>query len=122
MSTLAFLFFNLEGVKFMQWLFLVIAGIFEVCWAIGLKYSNGFTKFMPSVFTVFGMITSFYFLSLALKSLSLGTAYAIWTGIGTVGTVILGIVLFKEPVDTVRLVCIVLIITGIIGLKLVAPH
>jgi len=79
-----------------------------------------FTKLVPSVLTVLGMIASFYFLSLALKYLPLGTAYAIWTGIGTVGTVTLGIILFKEPVDIFRLICIGLIITGIIGLKLVA--
>lgn len=97
----------------MQWLFLVIAGLLEVCWAIGLKYSQGFTKLIPSVFTILGMIASFYFLSLALKNLLLGTAYAIWTGIGTVGTVILGIVLFKAPMDTMRLVCIGFIIIGI---------
>ncbi|TCL68555.1 quaternary ammonium compound-resistance protein SugE [Hydrogenispora ethanolica] len=106
----------------MQWLFLVIAGVFEVWWAVGLKYSHGFTKFMPSVFTIFGMIASFYFLSFALKSLPLGTAYAIWTGIGTVGTVILGIVLFKEPIDIIRLICIGLIVVGIIGLKLGSVH
>ena len=106
----------------MQWLFLVIAGLLEVCWAIGLKYSQGFTKLIPSVFTILGMIASFYFLSLALKNLPLGTAYAIWTGIGTVGTVILGIVLFKEPMDTMRLVCIGFIIIGIAGLKLLSSN
>lgn len=106
----------------MQWIFLIIAGFFEVGWALGLKYSEGFTKLMPSVFTVFGMIASFYFLSLALINLPLGTAYAIWTGIGTVGTVILGIVLFNEPVDAIRLICIVIIIIGIVGLRLVSPH
>ena len=106
----------------MQWLFLVIAGFLEVFWAIELKYSQGFTKLVPSVFTVGGMIASFYFLSLALKSLPLGTAYAIWTGIGTVGTVILGIVLFKEPMDIMRLVCIGFIVIGIAGLKLVSPN
>ncbi|MGH4052578.1 MAG: quaternary ammonium compound efflux SMR transporter SugE [Clostridium sp.] len=106
----------------MKWLFLVIAGIFEVFWAIGLKYSQGFAKPIWSVFTVFGMIASFYFLSLALKSLPLGTAYAIWTGIGTVGTVILGIVLFKEPMDAMRLICIGFIIIGIVGLKIVSPN
>ena len=102
--------------------FLVIAGVFEVWWAIGLKYSHGFTRLVPSILTIFGMIASFYFLSLALKSLPLGTAYAIWTGIGTVGTVILGATLFKEPIDTTRLICIGFIIIGIIGLKLVTPH
>lgn len=93
-----------------------------MCWAVGLKYSQGFTKLMPSVFTIVGMIASFYFLSLALKSLPLGTAYAIWTGIGTVGTVILGIILFKEPVDMTRLIFIGFIVIGIIGLKLVSAH
>lgn len=106
----------------MKWLVLVIAGVFEVWWAIGLKYSEGFTKLVPSVLTVIGMIASFYFLSLALKELPLGTAYAIWTGIGTIGTVILGIFLFKEPIDFVRLICIGFILVGIIGLKLVSKH
>lgn len=106
----------------MKWLVLVIAGIFEVWWAVGLKYSEGFTKLFPSVLTVIGMIASFYFLSLALKELPLGTAYAIWTGIGTIGTVILGVFLFKEPIDLVRLVCIGFIVAGIIGLKLVSQH
>jgi quaternary ammonium compound-resistance protein SugE len=106
----------------MKWLELVIAGVFEVWWAIGLKYSEGFTKLVPSVLTVIGMIASFYFLSLALKELPLGTAYAIWTGIGTIGTVILGIFLFKEPIDFVRLICIGFILVGIIGLKLVSKH
>lgn len=106
----------------MQWLLLIVAGFLETGWAIGLKYSQGFTKLVPSVFTILGMIASFYCLSLALKSLPLGTAYAIWTGIGTVGTVILGIVLFKEPIDTMRLVCVGFIIIGIVGLKLVSPH
>lgn len=106
----------------MQWLFLIIAGFLEMGWAIGLKYSQGFTKIVPSVFTISGMIASFYFLSLALKSLPLGTAYAIWTGIGTVGTVILGIVLFKEPIDAMRIVCIGFIIIGIAGLKLLSSN
>lgn len=106
----------------MKWLALVIAGAFEVWWAVGLKYSEGFTKLFPSTLTVIGMIASFYFLSLALKELPLGTAYAIWTGIGTIGTVILGIVLFKEPIDPIRLICIGFIVIGIIGLKLVSQH
>ena len=106
----------------MKWLFLIIAGVCEVGWAAGLKYSQGLTRLVPSILTISGMIASFYFLSLALKELPLGTAYAIWTGIGTVGTVILGIILFKEPIDAIRLVCIGLIVTGIVGLKLVAPH
>lgn len=102
----------------MEWLILFIAGLFEVGWAIGLKYSHGFTQLIPSILTVVGMIASFYFLALSLKHLPLGTAYAVWTGIGTVGTVLLGIVLFKEPVDLIRFVCIALILTGITGLKL----
>jgi quaternary ammonium compound-resistance protein SugE len=106
----------------MKWLLLVIAGLLEVGWAVGLKYSQGFTKLVPSVFTVLGMIASFYFLSLALRSLPLGTAYAIWTGIGAVGTVVLGIILFKEPVDFIRLICIGFIIIGIIGLKISSAH
>ena len=97
----------------MKWLLLVIAGIFEVWWAIGLKYSHGFTKLVPSVLTIVGMIASFYFLSLAIKSLPLGTAYAIWTGIGTIGTVVFGIILFKEPIDIIRLICIGFIVIGI---------
>ncbi len=106
----------------MKWLMLIIAGLFETGWAIGLKYSQGFTKLIPSVFTIVGMIASFYFLSLALKNLPLGTAYAIWTGIGTVGTVALGIILFKEPIDILRLICIGFIVIGIIGLKVVSSH
>lgn len=103
----------------MHWLFLFIAGLFEISWAVGLKFSHGFSQFLPSCFTVIFMIASFYFLALALKSLPLGTAYAIWTGIGTVGTVIFGIILFKEPVTAMRLFCIALIISGITGLKLI---
>ncbi|AMK50446.1 hypothetical protein LF65_06545 [Clostridium beijerinckii] len=106
----------------MTWLMLIVAGLFETGWAIGLKYSEGFTKLIPSVFTIIGMIASFYFLSLVLKSLPLGTAYAIWTGIGTVGTVALGIILFKEPVDIIRLICIGFIVIGIVGLKIVSSH
>jgi len=106
----------------MKWFYLVIAGICEVWWAVGLKYSHGFTRFVPSLLTIAGMAASFYFLSLALKSLPLGTAYAIWTGIGTIGTAILGIILFKEPVDILRILCMGFILTGIIGLKLVSSH
>ena len=106
----------------MKWLMLIIAGLLEMGWAIGLKYSEGFTKLVPSIFTIIGMIGSFYFLSLALKNLPLGTAYAIWTGIGTVGTVTLGIILFKEPFDITRLICIGFIVIGIVGLKVVSPH
>ena len=103
----------------MHWIFLLIAGLFEISWAVGLKFSHGFTQIIPSVLTVIGMVASFYFLALPLKSLPLGTAYAIWTGIGTLGTVIFGIILFKEPVTAMRLVCIALILSGITGLKLI---
>lgn len=106
----------------MEWLYLVIAGTFEVGWAIGLKYSQGFTKTLPSIATIMGMVASFYFLSLSVKSLPIGTAYAIWTGIGTIGTVLLGIVLFKEPINIMRIVCIAVIVSGIIGLKLISGH
>lgn len=104
----------------MQWTYLLIAGLFEISWAIGLKFSHGFTQIIPSILTVAGMIASFYFLALALKTLPIGTAYAIWTGIGTVGTVLLGVILFKEPVTAMRIICIGLILSGITGLKLLA--
>lgn len=106
----------------MHWFYLIVAGIFEVEWAVGLKYSKGFTKLVPSMFTIVGMVASFYFLSLALKSLPLSTSYAIWTGIGTVGTVILGVVLFKESFNIMSVICIILIVSGIVGLKLVSPQ
>lgn len=105
----------------MAWFVLIMAGLFEVGWAIGLKYTNGFTRPVPTLATVAAMAVSFALLGLALKSLPLGTAYAIWTGIGTVGTAILGMLLFHEPVEAARLVCIGLIVVGIIGLKLVTP-
>jgi len=101
----------------MAWLFLTIAGIFEVVWAVGLKYSEGFSRLVPSVITVVSMFVSFYFLSLALKSLPIGTAYAIWTGIGALGTVIFGMILLGEPRDVLRICFLLLIIGGIIGLK-----
>ena len=102
----------------MEWIYLVIAGVLEVIWAISLKYTDGFSKLWPSVFTVCGMIASFYFLAQALKTIPVGTAYAIWTGIGAAGTAILGIILFSEPASLSRLCCIGLIVAGIIGLKL----
>lgn len=104
----------------MAWINLMIAGLFEVSWAIGLKYTDGLTKPLPSVFTIVAMILSFYFLALAVKHLSLGASYAIWTGIGTVGTAILGIILFKEPASVLRFLCIGLILSGITGLKLLS--
>lgn len=102
----------------MGWIYLIIAGVLEIVWAIGLKYTDGWTKLGPSIFTGISMVIGIIFLSFAAKTLPIGTAYAVWTGIGTVGTVILGIILFKEPVDAVRIVCILLIVIGIVGLKL----
>ncbi|MDX1219731.1 quaternary ammonium compound efflux SMR transporter SugE [Sinorhizobium medicae] len=103
----------------MAWFTLLLAGILEIGWAIGLKYTDGFTRLMPTVLTVGSMILSVALLGVAVRSLPLGTAYAVWTGIGTVGTVILGIVLFAEPATAMRLGCIGLIVAGIAGLKLV---
>ncbi|RZT24212.1 MULTISPECIES: quaternary ammonium compound efflux SMR transporter SugE [Fictibacillus] len=104
----------------MAWVYLFVAGIFEIVWAIGLKYTNGFTRLWPSVVTVVGMIISFYYLSQATKVLPIGTAYTIWTGIGAAGAVILGIVLFGEPKTLLRLTFLAFVITGIIGLKITA--
>jgi len=102
----------------MYWLVLFIAGIFEIAWAIGLKYSDGFTKLYPSVFTAISLILSMGLLTYAVKGLPIGTAYTVWTGIGAVGTTILGILLFNEPKDFLRMFFIFLIIVGIVGLKL----
>lgn len=104
----------------MSWIFLFVAGFFEITWAIGLKCSNGFTHVTASVLTVLGMIASFYFLALSLKHIPLGTAYAVWTGIGIIGTTILGTVLFNDTCSIWRLICMFLIIVGIIGLKLLS--
>ena len=105
----------------MAWVYLFVAGIFETAWAIGLKYSAGFTKLGASIFTVLAMAISLYLLALALRTLSVGTGYAVWTGIGTVGAAILGILLFNESRDIARILCIFLIVAGIIGLKLTSP-
>lgn len=102
----------------MAWLILLVAGLFEVGWAVGLKYTHGFTRLWPTVTTVGCMALSFMLLAQALKTLPIGTAYAVWTGIGTVGTAILGIALFAEPVEALRLGCILLIVIGITGLRL----
>jgi len=104
----------------MPWILLTFAGLFEIGWAIGLKYTDGFTKPLPTALTAGSMLVSIVLLGLAVKTLPMGTAYAVWTGIGTVGTVILGIVLFAEPATAMRLGCIALIVTGILGLKFVA--
>ena len=103
----------------MAWTLLIIAGLFEVGWAIGLKYTEGFSRLVPSLWTVAAMAVSFILLSIALKTLPVGTAYAVWTGIGAVGTAALGIYLFGEPATAARLASIGLIVAGIVGLKLV---
>ena len=106
----------------MSWLFLFLAGLFEIGWAVGLKQTAGFTRLVPSLLTVASMIVSLGLLGLALKTLPLGTAYAIWVGIGTIGTVIAGIWLYGEAAGLVRIACVGLIGMGIVGLKLTAAH
>ncbi|HWB46049.1 MAG TPA: quaternary ammonium compound efflux SMR transporter SugE [Hyphomicrobiaceae bacterium] len=101
----------------MAWIILVVAGVLEIGWAIGLKFTAGFTRLWPSLLTAAAMIASMYLLALASKSLPIGTAYAVWVGIGAVGTALLGIVLLGEPRDLARLACIGLIIAGVVGLK-----
>jgi len=103
----------------MAWVILVAAGLTEIGWAVGLKYTQGFTRPIPTALTLTAMVVSLWLLGVAVRTLPLGTAYAVWTGIGTVGTAILGIVLFNEPATTIRLVCVGLIVSGIVGLKLV---
>ncbi len=103
----------------MPWIILFFAGLFEVAWAVGMKYTQNWTKPVPIVFTIGCMIVSFYLLSVAIKHIPVGTAYAVWTGIGTVGTVIYAILFFKESSDIYRIICILLIIAGIIGLKII---
>lgn len=105
----------------MPWLLLILAGLLEVGWAIGLKYTEGFTRLWPSIGTALAMIVSLVLLGIAMKSLAVGTAYAVWVGVGAVGTVILGIVLFAEPANALRLVSVGFIIAGIVGLKLATP-
>jgi quaternary ammonium compound-resistance protein SugE len=106
----------------MAWIVLVVAGLLEIGWAIGLKYTDGFTRLWPTIGTVGAMIASLFLLGLALKTLPVGTAYAVWTGIGTIGTAILGIVLLGESAAAARLASIALIVAGIVGLKLVSPE
>jgi quaternary ammonium compound-resistance protein SugE len=106
----------------MAWVYLLIAGVLEVQWAVTMKYTEGFSKLWPSVFCVLGMAASVYFLALAQKTLPLGTSYAIWTGIGAVGATICGIILFNEPRDMARILCILLIVAGILGLKITSGH
>ena len=105
----------------MPWIILVLAGLFEIGWAIGLKYTEGFTRLWPSVGTIVAMVISLGLLGIAMKSLPVGTAYAVWVGVGAVGTVILGIVLFDEPLNALRVGSVVLIVAGLVGLKLATP-
>jgi quaternary ammonium compound-resistance protein SugE len=106
----------------MAWLYLLAAGLLEIGWAVGLKYTEGFTRLWPSVWTLAAMILSMFLLAVAVRELPIGTAYAVWTGVGAIGTALLGILLFGEPHDAARLLCIALILAGILGLKLVSPH
>jgi quaternary ammonium compound-resistance protein SugE len=105
----------------MAWTILFLAGLFETGWAIGLKYTEGFTRLWPTVWTVVAMMISLWLLGIALKSLPLGTAYSVWVGVGAIGTVVLGIALLDEPANAARLISVGLIIAGIIGLKLATP-
>ena len=105
----------------MAWIILFVAGLFETGWAIGLKYTDGFTRLWPTVWTVVAMIVSLWLLGIAVKTLPVGTAYSIWVGVGAVGTVVLGIALLDEPANAARLISVGLIIAGIIGLKLASP-
>jgi len=105
----------------MNWTLLVVAGLFEIGWAIGLKYTDGFTRLWPTVWTVASMVISLALLGVALKTIPVGTGYAVWTGVGAAGTAIFGIILFAEPATALRLGSIGLIVAGIVGLKLVSP-
>lgn len=105
----------------MAWPLLILAGLFEIAWAIGLKYTDGFSRPLPTVLTIAAMVISVWLLGIAMKTLPVGTAYAVWVGVGAVGTVLLGIVLFKEPAGLLRLLSVGLIVAGIVGLRLATP-
>ena len=105
----------------MAWIWLTLAGLLEVVWAIGLKYTAGFTRLVPSAITVAAMAASMYFLALAIRTIPIGTGYAVWTGIGAVGVAVLGMILFNEPKDPIRVGSILLIVAGIAGLKMASP-
>ncbi len=109
------------GATTLPWLLLLVAGLLEVAWAIGLKYTDGYTRPLPTALTIAAMVASVWLLGLAMKSLPVGTAYAVWVGIGAVGTALLGIVLFAEPATALRLASLALIVAGIVGLKLATP-
>ena len=105
----------------MAWGVLLLAGLLEVCWAVGLRYTEGFTRLWPTLGTAASLVASMGLLGVALRTLPLGTAYAVWTGIGTIGTAVIGILVLHEPASAVRMVCIALIVAGIVGLKLASP-
>lgn len=105
----------------MAWILLIVAGLFEIAWAIGLKYTDGFTRPLPTAGTIAAMVISVWLLGIAMKTLPVGTAYSVWVGVGAAGTVILGIILFKEPANALRLASIALVIAGIVGLKVATP-
>jgi len=111
----------MEGELRMAWVILFVAGLFETGWAIGLKYTDGFTRLWPTVWTISAMIISLWLLGIAVKTLPVGTAYSVWVGVGAVGTVVLGVALLEEPANAARLISVGLIIAGIIGLKLATP-
>ena len=106
----------------MAWLFIFVAGLLEIAWAIGLKYSDGFTKPLATVLTIILMILSFVVLAQGIRTIPVGTGYAVWTGIGAAGTAILGVILFNEPLTAARVACLAMVIAGIVGLKLVSPQ
>ena len=106
----------------MNWCLLFLAGLLEVCWSVGMKYAQGFTRFWPTVFTLVTMTGSFVLLGVTLRSLPLGTAYAVWTGIGTVGAAVASFILFKEPVTVLKIICLLLIVSGIAGLRILSRH
>lgn len=103
----------------MSWIILIIAGLFEIIWALGLKHTEGFTKLLPSIFTLSTMAVSVYLLSVAIRTLPTSTVYAVWTGIGTIGVALFGILIYKEPANLSRIICIMLIVVGIVGLKMI---
>lgn len=106
----------------MSWIILFVAGLLEIAWAIGLKFTEGFTRPLPTVLTVLAIVASMGLLGVAVRTLPVGTAYAVWTGIGAIGTAILGMILFREPVTAARIACLLLIVAGIVGLKIVTPN
>jgi quaternary ammonium compound-resistance protein SugE len=114
-------FFAIAEAPMTGWLAVFAAGLFEIAWAFGLKYSDGLTRFWPTLATALAILASFALMAFALRSLPFGTAYAIWTGIGAAGSIVLGMVIFSEPTDPVRIICLTLIVAGVVGLKLTSP-